>query len=214
MPTPRSRRDLITYQCCNHPYIENLHVRLTFSTMSAYTTNVNQESAKRSKYPPLRAIAAEFIPDPQGPNMPRTAEIPHGPSQPLIVASSTVHTAKEGSQDQMRRQRSPPQSLALPRSSAKNAFAARRSRQGKHRASCTLQRHTEWHYKLPDRSSQGSVPYLHSISDRPLYGVSPLLLQAANPFHTQIERIEQHRKMMNKGSRETARLSYERFFSV
>jgi hypothetical protein len=176
--------------------------------MSLYTHNANQESAERSHNPTLRAIAAEFVPDHQEPYTLSTVEKPYNHLQPLIVASPTFLSTKDRSEHQLRRLRDPPPPL-VPPSSGKKGFAARRTRRGIQNARCTVQRPTEWHHKFCGRSSTELVPYRNSISDRPLYGISPLLVQAASPFQSQIERIDEHRKILNRGGTETARPSYD-----
>jgi hypothetical protein len=180
--------------------------------MSLYTTNANQ---KRSKHSILRAIAPEFVPNPPGSYMLQPAEEPPDPFRPLVVTSPTFRSTKDWNQDQMRRRQGSPQPLVSASSSEQNAFAARRTRWGIQHARCTLQIGRERQYKLFGRSSKELVPYWYSTSDRPLYGISPQPLRPTDPFHEQIERIDQHRQMANRGSIEVVRTSYDcRSFSV
>jgi hypothetical protein len=165
--------------------------------MSVHRLKTKDDSAAHSDYPRLRATATEFVPDSDKLYPLRIAEGKSDPFCPLVVTSPAFPSVRKWIENQSHYQIAHSQPLASTAPSR-----SRRTRRRQHQRSRNMQGHTAWYYTPVHqplvRPQNEAVLLLYHDNDAPLHGITAPILQAADPFHEQVDEINEQLVLFNR----------------
>jgi hypothetical protein len=170
--------------------------------MSVPLLESKDESAARSDHPRLRATATEFVPNSDKSYSLCIADEKLDPLSPLVVQSPAFSSVKTWIEKQSHYDVPPPQPLTYAATSRK-----RRAPRRQHQRSQHTQAPTDWYYPPLHQPSIGArngavLPVYHD-NDAPLYGITTPLLQAADPFHDQVDKVNEQLVLFNRSDHES-----------
>jgi hypothetical protein len=177
--------------------------------MSVHLLESKDESAARSDHPRLRATATVFVPN-SDKIYSLCIDEKLDPLSPLVVESPPFSSVKNWIEKQSHYDVPPPQPLTYTVTSRKKYSTSRRASRRQHQRSQSSQHFqapTDWHYPplhQPSRGARnGAVLPFYQEYDAPLYGFTTPILQAAEPFHDQVDKINEQLVLFIRSDRES-----------